>query len=293
MNAKLHRLSSAPADRPPDAFTLIELLVVIAIIGILASLLLPALSRAKEKAHTATCINNMHQLGLAMRLYVDDNSGTFPSASAFEVNPATGNRLTDPAIIRSTQAVPGGFDPIAALSSHILSARARPLYPYLKPSQVYACPRDKGQAILPCASAVKQQPSNFETIGCSYSWNGGPLTTLADGGFLRQPLGGNNGLSRKREDHAEDSTRFILFYEPPARIYGCLETGPRWYQWHYGKGSGQFADVETAPSAFHSAIAFVDGHAGFFDFSRTLKEQPLYPYEPTKDWMWYTPVGGL
>ncbi|MCB1129129.1 MAG: hypothetical protein KDM81_21705, partial [Verrucomicrobiae bacterium] len=264
-----------------------------AIIGILASMLLPALSRAKEKALTTTCLNNLHQVGLAMRLYVDENSGSFPSASAFEVDPATGNRLTDPVIIKSTQAVPGGFDPAAGLSPYVLSARARPLYQYLKPSQVYACPRDKGQAILPCGSGVKQTPSNFESIGCSYSWNGGPLTTLADGGFLREPLGGNHGLSQKREDHAEDPTRFILFYEPPARVYGCIDTGPRWYQWHYGKGSGQFADVETAPSSFYSPIAFVDGHAGFFDFSRALKEQPLYPYEPTKEWVWYTPAGGL
>ena len=281
------------ARRAPSAFTLIELLVVIAIIGILASMLLPALSRAKEKAHTATCINNLHQLGLAMRLYVDENEGTFPSASAFEVNPATGNRLTDPPILKSTQAVPGGFDPIGPLRDYHLSARARPLYHYLKPSQVFACPRDKGQAILPCSSSVKQQPANFESIGCSYSWNGGPLTTLAGGGFRQPPLGGNNGLSRKREDHAGDPTRFILFYEPPARVYGCIDTGPRWYQWHYGKGSGQFADVETAPSQFFSPIAFVDGHVGFLDFSRALKEQPLYPYEATKEWMWYMPENGF
>jgi prepilin-type processing-associated H-X9-DG protein len=59
------------------------LLVVIAVIGILATLLLPVLSRVKERALTTRCLNNLKQLGLAMQMYADDHDGMLPAAGPF------------------------------------------------------------------------------------------------------------------------------------------------------------------------------------------------------------------
>jgi prepilin-type N-terminal cleavage/methylation domain-containing protein/prepilin-type processing-associated H-X9-DG protein len=86
----------SPNKQRARAFTLIELLVVIAIIAILAALLLPALSAAKQKAWTASCNSNLHQIGLGMKMYADENNEFYPeSGGDIQWNTTSPNAATN------------------------------------------------------------------------------------------------------------------------------------------------------------------------------------------------------
>jgi len=264
-------------------FTLIELLVVIAIIAILASMLLPALTRGREKGRSTQCLNNLRQMGLSVKLYTQDNQSKFPLSTAIEPDP--------PNLIKEARPALGGNDPDPEHVACYPTAKARPLYNYMKPSEVYHCPEDRGQHLYKCCHcATSLKPSDWATLGCSYHYNAGLLTCLVGGGFKQVPEDKDFGLAGKDEAWVSAPSLYILLHEPPARLYGCPPEAPMWYQWHFVRGPSDIDDPKTARQEFISLIAFVDGHAAQHNFSKSLSTDPYFPYEPTKDWIWYKPA---
>jgi len=283
MNTSLHFSRS----RQRTGFTLVELLVVIAIIAILASMLLPSLSGAKGRAHETVCVNNLRQIGIALRLYQDDHETRFPRAYAMETDPVTGAPLG----LRDTRWTLGGrtmrYD--EHLGMNYLRAESRPLYPYIQAAESFKCPSDKGVAIQSC-SCPDMTGTKWEELGCSYHYNAGNLTPIAEGTTRLPQLDAGAGLADKREDWVPNPSLYILVHEPPARPWGCAGRGAVWVQWHRSKGQSEFLDPTIAPRLFISPTLFVDGHVTVHNFTRALTLDPRYPYEPTDEWIWYRPA---
>ncbi len=257
-------------------FTLIELLVVIAIIAILASLLLPALSKAKQQAYNVKCISNLHQIGIGMKLYVDDYRETFPPAALSQINNRIG--LNDPTQLHYGNFL-GGKDGAAGVE---IPATNRFLNRYVQASEAWRCPADRGFLGL--------TPTCFDALGISYRFNWILEDDYQNDNPPRVEDPGYN-LGLKKESWVPDPARFIVMHEYAA--FPWNSDGEVYVtQWHGASIPGKMFTASTIKGDRDKLLApvlFVDGHAQQCDFTSNIKKNPRRALEPGKDWMWYKP----
>ena len=107
--------------------------MVIATIAILAAMLLPALSKAKQQAQKAKCLSNLHQIGIGLKMYVNDNREIFPPGEVSQFNPAVSPSSPGNYWLGN---FPGGNDALPAFNSQVPPATNRLLNPYVPAREV-------------------------------------------------------------------------------------------------------------------------------------------------------------
>ena len=186
----LDRREARPTTDARRAFTLVELLVVIAILGILAALLLPALSRSKEQARGAACLSNLRQVGLAVQMYTDEHEQRMPVMYN-----------------RGTNALP-----IVTNSIEII------LGPHLGNTNVLRCPSDQRRWFERTGSSydwnflVNGQPAdNLRVLAMDFGASGTPL--LSDKEAFHAARGAGRG---KNYLYADGHSRNLLLFDGSA-----------------------------------------------------------------------------
>lgn len=251
-------------DKPQHAFTLIELLVVIAIIAILAAMLLPALTKAKQKAQSVSCMNSGRQLMIGWRMYAEDNNdllapNDYPWTTTYYTAPNK-NQLKCWVCGSMNQPLDAGND------SELVDPVGTALAPYVPSKAVYHCPADN--YIDPQTHKVHVRSYSMNsavgTTWSSFYLNGSPpLGTPVDGGWL--PGASYNASQTTWLTFGKMSS----FTRPgPANTWVTIDENP------YSINDASFAASAVAsvgatymidfPSGYHGGaggMSFADGHA--------------------------------
>jgi prepilin-type N-terminal cleavage/methylation domain-containing protein/prepilin-type processing-associated H-X9-DG protein len=157
-----------PSQSSRRGFTLIELLVVIAIIAILAAMLIPALSKAKQKAQGVSCLNNTKQLTLAWRLYAEDANDILLTCQ---------DGRNGPTMVGRTNWVQGNLDFSSAQGNWdpAVYIYPSPMFPYAKNAQVYKCPADLSAVTTPTGKKPRVRSNSMSQVFSVGEWLDGNL----------------------------------------------------------------------------------------------------------------------
>lgn len=252
-----------------NGFTLIELLVVIAIIGVLASLLLSALAGAKERAKLIKCVSNQKQIGIAFKLYGDENDTKFPPLAPFQVY---GHQ--------SFEFGGGDPDPTYPQGRTMLAATNRPLWRYAQSRNLFECPSDRGFDIPDIG--LPPSKSLFGSWGSSYKYNSNPWTKM------RYEPADEIGLAEKRENWILLPSQHVLLQDVPALPWQEIDSGVSWFlSWHYPSGSVTTRGLQNFSKKAVAPVLFVDGHVKYFNLAKHFRDNLEFPAEPTGDRVWY------